>query len=286
MSSDVTKWIRECRNHFSKFDGAYAKLMDQLKSLMVIGHVTKGHNPRENGLTERFNQTIIQMLRKKINSVVEWDEMLPFCVFAYNTAIDGATGESPFFCIMVFWLIAHWLIGEFGPRSANEPIHDVQSYVQEVAEVSEAARQYAREVNDRARQKMKAAYDLDRGSCKVSPKVGDCAFMKVPNEKQSSRNPKLANSWEGPYRVLECSDNSVVNTLIHGDRDAIRAPFDMLIKLPPEISDEPLRTTRSRGKRGRPRKIQLKATPPVSMVKIRCFRTLISFDHPLNMRKR
>ncbi|VDO30591.1 unnamed protein product, partial [Heligmosomoides polygyrus] len=67
--------------------------------------------------------------------------------------------------------------------------------------------------------------------------------MKIPTEKQSFSNPKLANPWEGPYRVIEVSDNSALVTLINVDRDSVRVPFDSLKKLPPGITDEPLDIT-------------------------------------------
>ncbi|VDO24210.1 unnamed protein product, partial [Heligmosomoides polygyrus] len=55
----------------------------------------------------------------------------------------------------------------------------------------------------------------------------DEKLISVPTEKQSSRNPKLANPWEGPYRVIESSDNSALITLIQGNREAVRVPFDL-----------------------------------------------------------
>ncbi|KAL6729419.1 hypothetical protein Aduo_000473 [Ancylostoma duodenale] len=52
------------------------KLMTELTRLMGIKQIfTKGYNPRENGLTERFNRTIIGLLRKKVNIPVEWDKL-------------------------------------------------------------------------------------------------------------------------------------------------------------------------------------------------------------------
>ncbi|VDO83545.1 unnamed protein product [Heligmosomoides polygyrus] len=68
---------------------------------------------------------------------------------------------------------------------------------------------------------LKMAYDWDKGACKAPPKVGDRVHMKVPSEKQSSRNPKLANSWEGPYRVIESSDNSALLTFTQDNREPV-----------------------------------------------------------------
>ncbi|VDO59353.1 unnamed protein product [Haemonchus placei] len=47
---------------------------------------SKGYNPHENGITERFDRTIIGLLRKK-----EGDMMIPYCMIAYNTTAHEAT---------------------------------------------------------------------------------------------------------------------------------------------------------------------------------------------------
>ncbi|CAJ0591574.1 unnamed protein product [Cylicocyclus nassatus] len=98
------------------------------------------------------------------------------------------------------------------------------------------------------RERMKASYDREKGveSCPAPPKVGDRVYMRIPSEKQSSSHPKLANPWEGPYRVIEASENSALITLINQDKEPVRVPFDLLRKLPRGISDEPLLTRKSR----------------------------------------
>lgn len=128
------------------------------------------------------------------------------------------------------------------------------------------------------------AYDWDKGACKAPPKVGDRVHMKVPSEKQSSRNPKLANSWEGPYRVIESSDNSALLTFTQDNREPVSEPFDLLVKLTPQISDGPLRTTKTCGKEGGMQRIN-KNERTVATAKISYFRTFFSIDHPLNLRR-
>ncbi|KAK6009174.1 integrase core domain protein [Ostertagia ostertagi] len=315
------RYILSVIDHFSKFGGAYAipsksalmvarvfferwvaeggrqpkcilsdqggefdnRLMQELRSLMGIDQVfTKGYNPRENGLTERFNQTLIQMLRKKVSAPTEWDTMLPFCVFAYNTTTHESTGESPFYLLHGFDPYVPWKT--VPPNEISNYAVDFESYTQEVAAATKIARDYARKANDKMRHKMKIAYDRDKQVCLKTPKVGDRVYMKVPTEKQSSRNPKLVNPWEGPYRVLDISNNSALITLIDGSREAVRVPFDMLLKLPMGVSNEALRTSKTRGKRGRPKK--KKGPGSVVSERVFCFRTLITFEHPLNLRRR
>ncbi|VDO97483.1 unnamed protein product [Heligmosomoides polygyrus] len=176
--------------------GEENSLMEELRGMMGINHIfTKGYNPRENGVTERFNQTLIQMLRKKVKVPAEWDKVLPFCVFAYNTC------ESPFFLLHGFDAHVPW--DTLPDHDVSKYAVDIESYVQEVAIATQAARDFAKGVNEKMRGKMKAAYDQKNRVCENPPKVGDRVYMKIPTEKQSFSNPKLANPWEGPYRVIE-----------------------------------------------------------------------------------
>ncbi|KAL6730522.1 hypothetical protein Aduo_001491 [Ancylostoma duodenale] len=73
-SSNAGSWkVAECRDVSSRDYGGEINnhLMDELKSLMGIERVyTKGYNPREKK-TERFNETIIGMLRKKADVPAE-----------------------------------------------------------------------------------------------------------------------------------------------------------------------------------------------------------------------
>ena len=47
--------------------------------------------------TERFNQTLKQMLRKFVNDTgCDWDEWLPCLLFAYREVPQASTGFSPF----------------------------------------------------------------------------------------------------------------------------------------------------------------------------------------------
>ena len=50
-----------------------------------------------NGLVERYNQTIQNMIRKFIGEKKEsWDIFLDTCTFAYNTSLQKSTNYTPF----------------------------------------------------------------------------------------------------------------------------------------------------------------------------------------------
>lgn len=62
----------------------------QVKIFSDLNFITYNNllNVKANGLDERFNQTLQQMLVKYLDTEhkPEWDEFLDTCVFAYNTS--------------------------------------------------------------------------------------------------------------------------------------------------------------------------------------------------------
>jgi len=58
---------------------------------------TSAYHPQTDGLTERFNKTLCTMLSMYTsNTQKDWDQFLPYCLFAYNTAPQSSTEFSPF----------------------------------------------------------------------------------------------------------------------------------------------------------------------------------------------
>ena len=60
----------------------------------VIKTLTTSYNPKSNGMHERCNKTLQQMLKCLADENEEWDEMLPFVVMAYNSTAQESTGLS------------------------------------------------------------------------------------------------------------------------------------------------------------------------------------------------
>src|ERR1700741_2268945 len=55
------------------------------------------YHPQANGLTERFNHILTSLLKSIINKQQnDWDFILPYVVFAYNTTVHESTGTTPF----------------------------------------------------------------------------------------------------------------------------------------------------------------------------------------------
>ena len=62
---------------------------------------TTAYHPQTDGLVEHFNRTLIDMLAKTTKAGVEWDERIPYVLFAYRASVQASTGETPFFLLYV-----------------------------------------------------------------------------------------------------------------------------------------------------------------------------------------
>ena len=58
---------------------------------------TTAYHPQGDGLVERFNRTLTEMLSKTVEkNGKNWDDKLPYVLFAYRTSVQESTRESPF----------------------------------------------------------------------------------------------------------------------------------------------------------------------------------------------
>ncbi|CAC5392160.1 unnamed protein product [Mytilus coruscus] len=75
-----------------------SELFAQVCSLLNIEKTrTCPYRPQSDGLVERMNRTLIQMLSIFVNdNRNDWDDHLPFLLMAYRSTIQDSTGFSPF----------------------------------------------------------------------------------------------------------------------------------------------------------------------------------------------
>ena len=70
---------------------------DEAKTLGIeLSFITTGHH-QSNGLVERWNRTLMEVLRKVVDGQVGvWDQRLPLVCEAYRATVHTATGDTPF----------------------------------------------------------------------------------------------------------------------------------------------------------------------------------------------
>ena len=74
-----------------------SQLMTEVYRLLQVHPIkTSPYHPETDGLVERFNQTLKDMLRKTAEEGKDWDKLIPFVLFAYREVPQASTGFSPF----------------------------------------------------------------------------------------------------------------------------------------------------------------------------------------------
>ena len=71
-------------------------LRQTLEAFGVAKSRTTAYHPQGDGMVERFNRSLLQMLRAYVQDQADWECHLPLVLYAYRTAVHTSTGVSPF----------------------------------------------------------------------------------------------------------------------------------------------------------------------------------------------
>lgn len=161
---------------------------------------TTAYNPKSDGMVERFNKTLVNMVAVLIDPKSmqkDWDECLPYATFAYRCTPHESTGESPNMMML--------------GREVSLPVDllvecgDVEDGIG--TDFAESLRQNMRRAHERARQCLgKSAQwqkkDYDRRASDHGLKEGHFVWLFNPAKKRHL-TPKLQLRWEGPWLVIK-----------------------------------------------------------------------------------
>ena len=139
----------------------------------------------------------------------DWDDHLPFLLFAYHASAQDSTKESSFF-----------LLHGRDPRIPTETVLtfnrspyavDIEDYKVELCSSLSSAWKLAQGNIKRAQTTQKRCYD--QSAKKVSIKPGDRVMVHMPAEVQG-KTWKLARPFHGPYHVLTVTDTNAEVRLV------------------------------------------------------------------------
>jgi transposase InsO family protein/dUTPase len=189
-----------CERFHSDMGGSFeAKVIYQLCKLLGISKSkTTCYHPMGNGATERFNRTLLSMLRTLTDDQkLNWRDHLASLVFSYNCCRHESTGYSPFYLMFgrTPRLPIDVYLGTSESETANQTIEAVKQNL-------DVAFQIAREAVKKAQAKQTKTYNRKvRGS---TIEVGD--FVLVQNVGLKGKH-KLANKWSPHLHIVVSQPN-------------------------------------------------------------------------------
>ena len=197
---------------------------------------TTAYHPQTDGLAERFNRTLTDMLAKKAErSGKDWDAHLPFVLFAYQASLQESTKESPFYLLYGHDPRLPTTLGLDSGRQQQQHLTDLDTYKAEVAFKFSEAWKLARDNIKKAQQCQKKHYD--RRTRLPRFKVGDRVFVYMPAAK-ACKAYKFARPFYGPYRIVEQSETGVVvRPVDQPQADPIRVAYNRIRHCADSIPD-------------------------------------------------
>ncbi|XP_060070261.1 uncharacterized protein LOC132550238 [Ylistrum balloti] len=177
-----------------------SEMMREVSRLLSIRQLTTTpYHPMCNGLVERFNGTLKQMLRKiTAERPKDWDRFINPLLFAYREVPQESLGFSPFEllygrAVRGPMMILRELMTKDIP---DEEVKTTYQYVMDLRErVEETCRLASEQLKDA---KVKQKRHFNRRARQRNLKAGDKVLVLLPTKAN-----KLLLQWRGPYDVIE-----------------------------------------------------------------------------------
>ena len=172
--------------------------MKEVSRLLSIRQLTTSpYHPMCNGLVERFNGTLKQMLKRLCaEKPKQWHRYINAILFAYREIPQDSTGFSPFEVLFGRTVrgLMH-ILKELWTKDIEEPdVKNSYQYVFELRERMEETMQLANNALQKAQGRYKHYYDK-----KARPRtleVGDQVLILLP-----TASNKLLMQWKGPFTI-------------------------------------------------------------------------------------
>ena len=214
-----------------------SNLMKKVHELLGIKKVnTTAYHPQTNGLVEWLNHTLTDMLSKKVKKGgKDWDQQLPYVLFAYRTSIQESTRESPFF--LLYGRTPGVPTDGMLQLPVSRGLIDLEDYCSELTTRMSVAWESAKEHIKLSQGKQKRFHDQRSKDPKLS--VGNKVMVYFPSERLGKAY-KFSQAFCGPYRVDKIFPNGAeVTSLGGGKAQTIRVALDRVRRCPKELCGNP-----------------------------------------------
>lgn len=183
-----------------------ARLFQEMCKILGI-HKTRTTplRPQSDGMVERFNRTLTNMLSMFVsNRQSDWDQYLPMLVGAYRATEHESTGYSPNM-LMLGREVTLPLDVMYPIPDQKEGETSVGEYATKLRERLEVVHEWARNHLKKNSERQKKYYDLNTTKSSIYAE-GDLVWLYYPIRKKGL-SPKLTSQWCGPCLVVERLSN-------------------------------------------------------------------------------
>ena len=160
-------------------------LAQTLQAFGVHKSRTTAYHPQGDGMVERFNRSLLQLLRAYVDTQSEWEHYLPLVLYAYRTSTHSSTGVSPF-------LLMYGCNPSSTPFSKSNKF-DSPSYPAHLQAKLAELRDFVEANLTEAAHHQKCAYDQRTSVHSFS--AGEPVWLSAPTA------GKLEPQWEGDWVI-------------------------------------------------------------------------------------
>lgn len=187
-----------------------SELMREVNRLVSVKQLTTTpYHPICNGLVERWNATLKQILKRLCSEEpAEWDRYLPAVLFAYRSATQESLGFSPFELLFGRTVRGPMeILRTLWTKQCDSPeVKSCYKYVTDLKQRLQNTCKIAHEELSKAQVRYKKQYDRKSRVKELQP--GDQALLLLPTD-----HNKLLMQWKGPFSVV--GKTSPCNYILH-----------------------------------------------------------------------
>ena len=172
----------------------------------IIHKTTTPYNPQSNGLIERFNRTLGQILQKRSDTEKEdWDLYLPATLFAYRSIKQATTKQSPFFLMYGYepktpFDIDNRVFEKSSHKFETVLWHRTTHQIHNLNWVREQSAQAIKQTQAAQKKAIENKILDERKELKPPFRLGDMVLL-YKDYMSTSWSGKLQDKWEGPYII-------------------------------------------------------------------------------------
>ena len=175
-------------------------IKESCKLLGITKTRTSPYHPQSDGLVERFNRTVLNMLSIMTQEDEHcWDLHLPHVMMAYRTSVQETTGFTPF--SLMFGREARLPIDVvFGSPPNHNSVQSTNEYSKQMRQRLEDSYNRVRKHMNLQQRRQKDVYDHRTHGNPF--KVNDLVWLHSPViPKGLSR--KFHHPWQGPFKIMK-----------------------------------------------------------------------------------